>query len=96
MPPDRAALALLVLFAWVAVWWLAVRVVFGRFGVFEWVPVTVVAATIPAVIADQIAVNASVLSEWGAILCWGCVGVLIDIAWIGRRFARRSKRPQAR
>ena len=38
MQAERQALLLFALGGWVALWWLAVRAVFGRrFGPFEWV-----------------------------------------------------------
>jgi hypothetical protein len=91
MSPAYQELSLLVLAAWVGLWWLAVRTVFGqRFGPLEWIPVAVLALAVPMVVVDTVA--AAGLSAGPLLIAWGGLAVGIDavgaLSWFLRRRAR--------
>lgn len=77
-----------VLMCYVALWWLAIRALFGRvFGMLEWIPVVIAAFAIPMALADA-AVMEWQCSEGPLLLGWLGVAVAIDIGWLVRRFRR--------
>lgn len=82
MPPERAAIAITGLFAWVAIGWAAVCVVFSRrFGTDEWVLVAVLAFAVPFLLCEvSFAAGWGISGTW-LILGWGSVGLAIDVAW---------------
>ena len=77
------------LVGWVALWWLAVRAVFGDwFGVLEWLPVGSAAFGIPMLMVDLVATtHPQVSAEW-LLAAWAGVALLIDGVWVGRRVRR--------
>jgi hypothetical protein len=89
MSAERQILLLMFLAGWVALWWLAVRSIFGRwFGVLEWLPVGYAAFGIPLMIADLAATtHPRVSAEW-LLAAWAGVALLIDGVWVGRRVRR--------
>ena len=72
----------LTLAAWVAMWWLAVRFVFGRFLAyfewFDWVLVAIFACFVPMMLADYHAESENRLAEQWALAAWGGLGLVID------------------
>jgi hypothetical protein len=86
MSAERQIFLLMFLVGWVAIWWLAVRAVFGRwFGVLEWLPVGFAAFGVPMMIADLEAVAHSRISANWAIAGWSGVALLIGGVWVARR-----------
>ena len=92
MTTWRQLLGLTCLVGYVAVWWLAVRIVFrGWFGVFTWVPVAVAAFGIPMMAADLMATSHWRSAEAYLLAGWAALPLAIDSAWlIVRRLRRRG------
>ncbi|HEX4607510.1 MAG TPA: hypothetical protein VH092_04820 [Urbifossiella sp.] len=88
MPAAAQALALIVLGVWVAAWWLAVGVVFGRsHSPFAWLPVAFCAFGVPMLIAS---VNSTIPREsvGYAVAVWASVPLVIDAVWGTRQVCR--------
>lgn len=86
---DNQAVGVIVLSAWVGLWWLAVRVICGQwFGPFEWVPVAVLAFGVPLMVADVTAVSPARFFLGHLLAAWGSVAVAIDAGWLVRRLYR--------
>jgi len=84
---------LLPLFGWVGLWWLAVRVVFGRsLGAMEWLPVAIAAFAVPILMADMSAAHGREKEDSWMLLAWGGVAVVIDAWWLVLRARRLWKR----
>ncbi|HEY1191148.1 MAG TPA: hypothetical protein VGE74_26170, partial [Gemmata sp.] len=84
MDEVRAVLAVLVLGAWVGLWWLAVRIVLGTGLGFPvcWA-VAVLAFGVPLVASDIIAVCFGA-SELPFLVVWGAGAVVTDGVWVAR------------
>lgn len=79
--------------SYVAVWWLAVRVLFGRrLGYFEWVPVAIAAFAIPMLLADWNAGSRFGWSDGWVLWFWFSIAAIIDIAWAVNRVFNRLRR----
>jgi hypothetical protein len=90
MSAGQEALTLLALGGNLAVWWLAVRAVFGRrFGILEWVPIALLAFGVPLLLADVAALSRHWSDDW-LIAGWLSVALVIDMVWLLRRWVGRS------
>lgn len=80
----------LILFTWVGMWWLAFRaVVGGRPGPMDWLPVAILAFSVPFMFAE---LNARY--DWGLpggpfLVLWGAFALGIDGVWAVRKLRRR-------
>lgn len=93
MPAERQALILLILACWVAVWWLAVRAIFGRrFGFFEWAAVGALAFAFPLLVSGVATVYEPGHSDELLLAAWGGTALLIDFIWGVRWIVRRRDR----
>ena len=85
--------------AWVAMWWLAVRIVFGRFLAFfegfDWVLVALFAFFVPMILADYDAVSENRFAEQWALAAWDGLGLVIDGVWCVWRIRRWVVRRRA-
>jgi hypothetical protein len=100
MSLTQQILLVLVLSAWVAAWWLAVRILFGRrFGLLEWYPIAIAAFGVPILLADDLVTSGSTLPQGWVIAAWGAVALVIDLGWavckVRRRLASSRGEPQA-
>ena len=92
MSVGQQIMAAAFLGGYVAVWWLAIRVLFGRLDYYEWVPVAIAAFAIPMLLADW---NAGSRWGWsdGCILgVWFSIAAIIDTAWAVYRVVKRRRR----
>ena len=86
----------LTLAAWVAMWWLAVRFVFGRFlAYFEGFDFAMVAFFVSMMLADYHAVSENRLAEQWTLAAWGGLGLVNDGAWCVWRIRRWVVRRRA-
>lgn len=93
MSVQNQFLAFIGLGGWFALWWLAVRIVFGsRFGPFEWVPVAICACCVPMIAADLCATLRGGPGDGWILAAWGSVALSIDGAWTVSRLIRWKRR----
>ena len=89
-------MTLIALGSWFAMWWLAVRSVFGRwFFPFEWIPVAILGFGVPLLAAGATSTRGT--NDYGKrlLLGWGGVAASIDGVWAVRRAIRWYTRRKA-
>lgn len=85
MNVDSQVIGALILIGWTAMWWLAVRTVFGhRFGRLEWIPVAIAALGVPGLIAESTFRHPQLSTA--LMIAWTAVVMVIDTSWLVHRW----------
>jgi hypothetical protein len=92
MYAGQQAVAFALASAYIGVWWLAIRVMFGRrFGLLVWVPVGMAAVAVPAALAGCASGADAQLPAW-LFAVWFAVPVAVDLAWLLSRMRHWLRR----
>jgi hypothetical protein len=93
MSPGHQLLAFAALAGWTAMWWLAVRIVFGRASVyFDAALAAVLAFAVPFMMVELNFATDRRVPDYLLLASWGIVALVTDCAWAASRLRRWTLR----